>query len=72
MLVTARGSMTPPAEFRITPFLKEGTNTVAAEVYKWSDGSYLEDQDMWRFSGIFRDVFLMAAPVWPYVILCPQ
>lgn len=57
----SQGSMTP-AEFRITPFLKEGTNTVAAEVYKWSDGSYLEDQDMWRFSGIFRDVFLMAAP----------
>ena len=57
----SQGSMTP-AEFRITPFLREGKNTVAAEVYKWSDGSYLEDQDMWRLSGIFRDVYLMAVP----------
>lgn len=57
----SQGSMTP-AEFRITPLLKEGVNTVAVEVYKWSDGSYLEDQDMWRLSGIFRDVTLMAVP----------
>ena len=57
----SQGSMTP-AEFKIGPFLEEGINVVAVEVYKWSDGSYLEDQDMWRLSGIFRDVFLMAVP----------
>lgn len=57
----SQGSMTP-AEFKIGPFLKEDVNVVAVEVYKWSDGSYLEDQDMWRMSGIFRDVFLMAVP----------
>lgn len=55
----SQGSMTP-SEFRITSFLREGTNTVAVEVYKWCDGSYLEDQDMWRLSGIFRDVSLLA------------
>jgi len=58
----SEGSMTP-AEFDITSFLKEGENLLAAEVYRWSDGSYLEDQDMWRFSGIYRDVFLFATPV---------
>ncbi|MEW5784677.1 MAG: glycoside hydrolase family 2 TIM barrel-domain containing protein [Bacillota bacterium] len=57
----SQGSMNP-AEFRITEFLQEGVNTAAVEVYKWSDGSYLEDQDMWRLSGIFRDVDLMAVP----------
>lgn len=51
-----------PAEFDITPCLKDGENTLAVEVYRWSDGSYLEDQDMWRFSGIFRDVYLFATP----------
>ena len=50
------------AEFNITPFVKRGVNTVAMEVYKWSDGSYLEDQDMFRFGGIHRDVYLMARP----------
>ncbi len=45
-----------PAEFDITRFLKPGKNVVAAEVYRFSDGSYLEDQDMWRLSGIFRSV----------------
>ena len=50
------------AEFNITPFVKRGVNTVAVEVYKWSDGSYLEDQDMFRFGGIHRDVYLMARP----------
>ncbi len=55
----SQGSMTP-AEFNITPFLVKGQNTLAAEVYRWSDGSYLEDQDMWRFSGIYRDVYLVA------------
>ncbi|MFW5890151.1 MAG: glycoside hydrolase family 2 TIM barrel-domain containing protein, partial [Marinilabiliaceae bacterium] len=49
-----------PAEFNITPYLKKGENTLAVEVYKWCDGSYLEDQDFWRLGGIARDVFLMA------------
>jgi beta-galactosidase len=47
-----------PAEFNITPFLKAGSNTLAVQVFRWHDGSYLEDQDMWRLSGIERDVFL--------------
>ena len=51
-----------PAEFNITEFVKEGENDVSVEVYRWSDGSYLEDQDMWRFSGIFRDVYLFSTP----------
>ena len=50
------------AEFDITRYVKKGRNTVAVEVYKWSDGSYLEDQDMFRFGGIHRDVYLMARP----------
>ena len=53
------GSKTP-AEFRITPYLKEDRNSVAVEVYRWCDGSYLEDQDFWRLSGIQRDVYLLA------------
>ncbi len=57
----SQGSMTP-AEFNITPYIKPGKNILAAEVYRWSDGSYLEDQDMWRLSGIYRDVFLFATP----------
>lgn len=57
----SQGSMTP-AEFNITKYLKKGENVLAAEVYRWSDGSYLEDQDMWRFSGIYRDVYLVATP----------
>lgn len=51
-----------PAEFDLTPCLQNGENMLAVEVYRWSDGSYLEDQDMWRFSGIFRDVYLAATP----------
>lgn len=51
-----------PAEFDITSFVKEGENLVAIEVYRWSDGSYLEDQDMWRLSGIERSVFVYAQP----------
>lgn len=51
-----------PAEFNITAFLREGENTLAVEVYRWSDGSYLEDQDFWRISGIERDVYLYAVP----------
>lgn len=54
-------SMTP-AEFLITDKLKAGENLLAVEVINWSDGSYLEDQDFWRLSGIFRDVFLYATP----------
>lgn len=49
-----------PSEFNITKYLKAGNNSLAVEVYRWSDGSYLEDQDFWRMSGITRDVFLMA------------
>ena len=51
-----------PAEFDITPFLKAGENVLAAKVFRWSDGSYLEDQDHWRLSGIHRDVYLEAVP----------
>lgn len=51
-----------PAEFNITKYIKPGKNVVAVEVYKWSDGSYLEDQDMFRFSGIHRSVYLYAKP----------
>ncbi|MCX8159688.1 MAG: DUF4981 domain-containing protein [Candidatus Saccharicenans sp.] len=51
-----------PAEFKITPYLKPGENFLAVEVYRYSDGSYLECQDFWRISGIERDVFLYAAP----------
>ncbi|MEO5917798.1 MAG: glycoside hydrolase family 2 TIM barrel-domain containing protein [Luteolibacter sp.] len=50
-----------PAEFDITPYLQDGENLLAAEVYQYSDGSYLEDQDMFRMSGIFRDVYLWSA-----------
>jgi len=51
-----------PSEFNITRYLQSGSNSISVEVYRWSDGSYLEDQDMFRFSGIFRDVSLFAAP----------
>ena len=54
-------SMTP-AEFNITPYLRPGKNILAAEVYRWCDGSYLEDQDTWRYSGIYRDVYLFSTP----------
>jgi len=50
-----------PAEFDITDYLQDGENLLAAEVYQNSDGSYLEDQDMFRLSGIFRDVYLHSA-----------
>jgi beta-galactosidase len=50
-----------PAEFNITPHLKSGANLLAVEVYKYSDGAFLEDQDMWRMSGIFRDAYLLSA-----------
>jgi len=51
-----------PAEFDITPHLHAGTNQVCLRVLQWSDASYLEDQDMWWLSGIFRDVYLLARP----------
>ncbi|MGY3858606.1 beta-galactosidase [Aeromonas intestinalis] len=51
-----------PAEFDLTPFLQAGQNRLAALVLRWSDGSYLEDQDMWRMSGIFRSVTLLHKP----------
>lgn len=51
-----------PAEFDITSYLKQGSNRLAVEVYRWSDGSYLEDQDMWRLSGLFRPVSLNLRP----------
>ena len=51
-----------PAEFNITKFVKDGKNSIALEVYRWSDGSYLECQDFWRISGIERDVYLYARP----------
>ena len=57
----SEGSRTP-AEFRVTDVLRAGQNTVAVEVYRWSDGSYLEGQDFWRLSGIERDVYLYAVP----------
>ena len=51
-----------PAEFDVTQFLKSGENVVALEVYRYSDGSYLEDQDFWRLAGIERDVYLLGQP----------
>lgn len=48
-----------PAEFNISRYLKKGSNTIRMQVIRWCDGSYLEDQDGWRMSGIFRDVFLI-------------
>lgn len=52
-----------PAEFDITRYLKEGENLLAVEVYRWCDGSYIEDQDFWRLSGIFRSVKLWKRPM---------
>ncbi len=57
----SQGSRTP-AEFNITSYLNKGKNLLAVEVYRWSDGSYLECQDFWRLSGIFRNIYLMAMP----------
>lgn len=51
-----------PVEFDLTKFLKPGKNLLAVENFRWCDGSYLEDQDMWRLSGIFRDVYLWSPP----------
>lgn len=51
-----------PSEFNITPYLQEGENIISVWVIRWSDGSFLEDQDQWRLSGIHREVYLMAEP----------
>ena len=51
-----------PAEFNISKYIKKGENQLAVEVINWSDGSYFEDQDFWRLSGIYRDVYLFATP----------
>ncbi len=53
-----------PAEFNVTRYLKPAgqENLLAVQVFRWSDGSYIEDQDFWRLSGIFRDVYLWSAP----------
>jgi beta-galactosidase len=47
-----------PAEFEITDFVRPGRNSIAIEAYRWSDGSYMEDQDMWRLSGFDRSIYL--------------
>lgn len=57
----SQGSKTP-AEFDITDFVKAGSNDLSVQVFRWSDGSYLEDQDFWRMSGITRDVYVYATP----------
>lgn len=60
-----------PAEFNITRYLKEKGNELVVKVFRWSDGSYLEDQDFWRLSGIERDVYLYRLPdvsVWDYFL----
>ena len=60
-----------PAEFNISPYLVKGNNMLAVQVFRWHDGSYLEDQDFWRVSGIERDVFLYALPtlsVWDFFL----
>lgn len=51
-----------PADFELTPYLTESENKLAVQVFKWSSGSWCEDQDFFRFSGIFRDVFLYVKP----------
>lgn len=57
----SQGSMTT-AEFDITPYVQSGKNVLAVKVIRWSDGSYLENQDFWRLSGIYRDVYLLRQP----------
>lgn len=60
-----------PAEFDLTPYMWPGENVMSVEVYRWTDGSYLEDQDFWRLSGIYRDVVLWSAPLvclWDFAI----
>lgn len=61
MVGYSQNSMSP-AEFDVTKYMRAGKNKIAVEVYRWSDGSYLECQDMWRLSGIFRSVQLWVRP----------
>ncbi len=61
MVGYSQGSM-EPAEFRITDYLTSTTNQITIEVFKYSDGSYLEDQDMWRLAGIHRSITLFCKP----------
>ncbi len=61
MVGYSQGSRTP-AEFNLTSYLEHGENMLAVKVFRWSDGSYLECQDFWRLSGIFRDVYLFSVP----------
>ena len=59
------------AEFDVTSLLQKGENLLAVQVFRWHDGSYLEDQDFWRLSGIERDVYLQASPkltIWDYFV----
>ena len=57
----SEGSKTP-AEFDVTKYLNGNVNQITMKVIRWSDGTYIEDQDFWRLSGIERDVFLYAQP----------
>ncbi len=60
-----------PAEFNLTPYVNSGENVLAMEIYRWPVSSYLEDQDYWRLSGIYRNVSLWAAPpvvLWDYTV----
>lgn len=60
-----------PAEFNISSYLKKGQNQLAVQVFRWHDGSYLEDQDFWRLSGIEREVYLYALPklsIWDFFL----
>lgn len=60
-----------PAEFNITKYLRKGKNLLAVQIFRWHDGSYLEDQDFWRLSGIERDVYVYALPkqtVWDFFL----
>ncbi len=60
-----------PSEFDVTPFVKTGANVIAIQVFRWHDGSYLEDQDFWRLSGLEQDVFLYALPkttIWDFFL----
>lgn len=59
------------AEFNITKYLRKGRNLLAVQIFRWHDGSYLEDQDFWRLSGIERDVFLYSLPrqtIWDFFL----
>jgi hypothetical protein len=67
----SEGSMTP-TEFDISKYLKAGKNDLSVKVTRWSDGSYLESQDYWRMSGIYRDVWLFTLPekhIWDFEVI---